>query len=638
MKMKNLFPVLLTLVLLVLFSSCQEDGLEPLAPIDESSSEEFSQRKRTCISHEHTQHLMQDADYSSKRQKMLQAFEKVNLQRVNFKAQCSSPVLVPVAIHFQGVSNPDAACLRQLAITQINILNDDYAGTNSDISKWTGQAASAFPGVSNGEACLKFVIADQNHPSGYGLNNGDLAVTVNRTQGDQVDNWSGYVNIYVMPNTGALGYAPLGGQGNGDGVVIDASAFGSGQGCSNIAPESPFNLGRTLTHEMGHYLLLDHIWGDGCGVDDEVSDTPDQAQDHSGCPSLSTSSCGSTDMHMNYMDYTNDECMYMFSAGQASRMTNYVTASLGALTNNVSNVYSGSANTGGGNTDGGDTSDDNTDDNTDDGTTDGGGNTDGGDTDSSDNGGGDTDNGGTDTDNGDVGTDEGTACASPTTSTVEEINPSKVKIDWADAADAIRYQVRYRVEGGGSWSKKGAANSQKNLNNLTADLYEYQIRTRCVDGWQAWSAVQTFDLSVDGGGDDEGADEGTDFSFGTVDIQVTLDDYGSETSWELYDASNSLIASGGPYEDGKSGQIESTLVDLEDGCYEIDLLDAFGDGMCCDYGNGGLEVLDADGQSLVSFDGNFGTYELVQFCVENGQARITKRERDSKKVARGKKK
>lgn len=618
MKMKNLFPVLFTLILLVLFSSCQEDGLEPINPID-ATTEEVSQRKRTCLSHEHTQHLMQDADYSAKRQKMLQAFDKVNLERVNFKAQCSSPVLVPVAIHFQGVSNPDEACLRQLAVSQINILNDDYAGTNSDISKWTGQAASAFPGVSNGEACLKFVIADQNHPSGYGLNNGELAITVNRTQGDQVNNWAGYVNIFVQPNTGALGYSPLGGLGNGDGVVIDASAFGSGQGCSNIAPEAPYNLGRTLTHEMGHYLLLDHIWGDGCGVDDEVSDTPDQAQDNSGCPSLSASSCGSTDMHMNYMDYTNDECMYMFSAGQATRMTNYVSASLGALTSNISNVFSGSVNTGGGNTGDGDTGGGDTGD----GDTDGG--TDGGDTSGDDNGG---------VDNGDGGTNEGSACASPTTSTVEEINPSKVRIDWADATDAIRYQVRYRVEGSASWSKKGAANSHKNLNNLSADLYEYQIRTRCADGWQPWSATQTFDLVVDGGGNDDG----TDIGFGIVDIQVTLDDYGSETSWELYDASNTLIASGGPYEDGKSGQIESTLVDLEDGCYEIDLLDSFGDGMCCDYGNGGLEVLNAAGQSLVSFDGNFGTYELVQFCVENGQARITKRDRDNKKVARGKKK
>lgn len=634
MNLKNLFPVLLTFVFIVFLSSCQDDDLEPLT-VDEITSEEFSERTRTCLSHDHTQHLMQDPAYRAKKQKMLDAFEKVNLERGNFKAQCASPVLVPVAVHYQGVNSPDAGCLRQLAINQIDILNADYAGTNSDINKWTGQAASAFPGVSNGEACLKFVIADQNHPSGYGLNNGDLAVTVNRTQGDQVNNWAGYVNIYVQFNTGLLGYAPLGGIGNGDGVVIDASAFGSGQGCGTIAPQAPFNLGRTLTHEMGHYLLLDHIWGDGCGIDDEVSDTPDQAQDNSGCPGLNTSSCGSTDMHMNYMDYTNDACMYMFSAGQASRMTNYVTASLGSLTSNVSNVYSGSGNTGGGNIGGEDTTDDDTtggenNDNTDTGDTDNG-ETDSGSTDNGDTDGGDTDTG----DDGGDQTDNGASCTSPTGSTVEVINASKVKIDWADATDAIRYQVRYRTTGGGSWSRKNAANSQKNLTNLTADIYEYQIRTRCVDGWQAWSVTQSFDLSV---GEIESDDESTDVGSGAFSVQVTLDDYGSETSWQLYDASNKLMASGGPYEDGQAGKVISTSLDLIDGCYEIDLYDAYGDGMCCDYGDGGLEVLSASGQSLVSVDGRFGTYELVQFCVEKGQARITKRERDNKKLSRGKKK
>jgi len=180
------------------------------------------------------------------------------------------------------------------------------------VSQWNNQASARFPGVSNGEACIRFVIADQNHPAGYGLSNGSPAITVNRTQGDQVNNWSGYLNIFVRGNTGVLGYAPLGGAGNGDGVVIDAAAFGTGQGCGAVSPEAPYNLGRTLTHEVGHYFLLD------------------------------------TDMHMNYMDYTNDACMYMFSAGQATRMDNYLTASLSNLSSNASTVVSGSSSTGGG--------------------------------------------------------------------------------------------------------------------------------------------------------------------------------------------------------------------------------------------------------------------------------------------------
>ena len=59
-------------------------------------------------------------------------------------------------------------------------------------------------------------------------------------------------------------------------------------------------------------------------MDDEVQDTPDQSDSYGGCPSLGAQTCGSADMHMNYMDYTDDLCMYMFSAGQASRMENYL--------------------------------------------------------------------------------------------------------------------------------------------------------------------------------------------------------------------------------------------------------------------------------------------------------------------------
>ncbi len=612
MKLKNLFPLMLVIIAMTFLSSCQEDNFND-DPSTDTSEVPFAQKKRTCLTHEHTQHLMQDPVYQAKRQKMLLAFEKVNVERANFKVQCSSPVLIPVAIHYQGVNDPNATCLNQLAINQINTLNEDYAGTNSDISKWTSQAASFFPGVDNGETCMKFVIADQNHPSGYGLNNGDLAITINRTQGDQVNNWSGYINIFVQFNTGVLGYAPLGGLGNGDGVVIDAAAFGSGQGCGSIAPEAPYNLGRTLTHEMGHYLLLDHIWGDGCGVDDDVSDTPDQAQDNAGCPSLGTTSCGSNDMHMNYMDYTNDACMYMFSGGQSARMSNYLSSSLSALTSNVSNVYSGSTNAGSGDTNDDDTSDGST-----------------GEEDTEED---DTNDGETGEEETEEEIDDELACASPTLSTTEILSPTKVKIDWADITDAIRYQVRYRVTGTSQWERKNASNSQKNLNNLSTSEYHYQIRTRCSDGWQAWSSIQTFDLSID-----EESDEGTDSESGSYKVQVTLDEYGSETSWELYDASNNLVASGGPYEDGQEGQVKTKNVDLEDGCYEIDLYDAFGDGMCCDYGDGGLEIVDANGTSLISSDGNFGTYELIEFCVENGRARITKRERDNKKLSRGKKK
>ena len=658
MNLKNLWGIFLILGL-VLASSCENDFDDFEQDAIVVSNHESA--KRICLSNEHTQSLLEDPDYREKRVLMLSNFEKFSAQ-FNIKASCAEPTIVPVAIHYQGVSNPNESCLRALAIDQINRLNMDYTGENSDISSWTNQAAAHFSGVSNGEMCVNFVIADQNHPSGYGLANGDLAITINRTQGDQVNNWAGYINIFVQPNTGFLGYAPLGGSGNGDGVVIDASAFGSGQGCGNVSPEAPYDLGRTLTHEMGHYLLLDHIWGNGCGVDDEVNDTPDQASDYGGCPNLGASSCGSTDMHMNYMDYTNDACMYMFSAGQDSRMTNFLLSNLNAVISNASNVYSGGGGTGGScsspsgltvNVQGENTaqvswnaaasatqynvryrvSGTSSYQNQSIGTTsitlsslqagttyEVGVQTVCGATTSS------FSSNQTFTTTGNSG-GGGDICEAPTAPIVKERSASSVLVDWENITGAIRYNIRYRLTGTNSWARKGASKSKKVLKNLQPAAYEYQLRTKCADGWTGWSQKFGFDLGTGGGSGDN-----------SVKIVVTLDEYGSETTWELYDNTNQLLASDGPFQDGQSGTQKTKTIDLPDGCYEIDLYDDFGDGICCDYGNGKFEVLNSNDAILASSDGIFGSYELISFCITNGSARITKRVKDPKKLNRGKKK
>src|SRR5690606_13054468 len=114
---------------------------------------------------------------------------------------------------------------------------------------------------------------------------------------------------------GILGYAQFpGGSSSTDGVVILYSSLPGGSA-------APYNQGRTATHEVGHYLNLRHIWGDGrCNRDDFVTDTPTSDAPNYGCPSYPTVNCRSNDMTMNYMDYTDDACMYMFSEGQKSRM------------------------------------------------------------------------------------------------------------------------------------------------------------------------------------------------------------------------------------------------------------------------------------------------------------------------------
>ena len=146
-----------------------------------------------------------------------------------------------------------------------------------------------------------------------------------------LDAWnaSKYLNLWVCNlSGGVLGYAQFpGGAAATDGVVILTTAFGKGGSAA-----SPFNLGRTATHEVGHWLNLRHIWGDANCGNDLVSDTPTQQTSNYGCPSFPHVTCsnGSNgDMFMNYMDYVDDRCMYMFSTGQSTRM-NALFASGGA--------------------------------------------------------------------------------------------------------------------------------------------------------------------------------------------------------------------------------------------------------------------------------------------------------------------
>lgn len=135
-----------------------------------------------------------------------------------------------------------------------------------------------------------------------------------------------YMNVWVMsmsggilgyaqfPETSLAGMSTAGQDPDTDGVVIGYNYFGN---MGNVS--APFDAGRTATHEVGHYLGLRHIWGDGgCGVDDYCDDTPASDGANYGCPN--TTSCSSVDMVENYMDYTDDACMNIFTIDQTARM------------------------------------------------------------------------------------------------------------------------------------------------------------------------------------------------------------------------------------------------------------------------------------------------------------------------------
>jgi hypothetical protein len=146
----------------------------------------------------------------------------------------------------------------------------------------------------------------------------DDAIKSTADGGDNAWDSKSYLNIWIGNLQTSLGYASTpGSEASKDGVVLSYNAFGT------INSLAPYNLGRTAVHEIGHWLGLKHIWGDTYCGDDGVSDTPAQSNYTAGCPNTFRSSCGNNilgDMYMNYMDFTNDACMNMFTTGQKDRM------------------------------------------------------------------------------------------------------------------------------------------------------------------------------------------------------------------------------------------------------------------------------------------------------------------------------
>ena len=264
---------------------------------------------------------------------------RVIQQAVRARASFQMTTLyIPVAVHFPEGDEADRACLEALAQNQIDSVNADYQGVNVDISNWAGDSP-LYPNTTTGMIDVVFCIATQNHPTDSTGNlidpdlvEGSRAVSIGYDFGGGADsdiNWAGYLNILVKDAGGTtLGYSPLGGNiALGDSVVLNTFAIGSGAGCTGYNPGAPYNLGRTLTHELGHFLNLKHTFSGSCASDDGFTDTPNIINSNYGCPAAgSISGCvaGENALSMNYMDYSDDACMYMFTEQQLAEVQTYL--------------------------------------------------------------------------------------------------------------------------------------------------------------------------------------------------------------------------------------------------------------------------------------------------------------------------
>jgi len=246
-----------------------------------------------------------------------------------------------------------------------------------------------------------------------------------------------YLNIWVCNiGNGILGYATFpGGNAAVDGVVLDYSCTGTGG--STLAP---FNLGRTATHEVGHWLNLRHIWGDANCGSDFVTDTPVHATSNYNChthPKQTSCSGGGAEMFMNYMDYVDDNCMQMFTTGQKVRMRAILDGGVRAsLASSPGCLPPGTG-----------------------------------------------------------------TCNIPTGIASSNVTSTSATISWAAVTGATSYSVQYKTNGTTTWSTISSATNSVGITGLSpATTYNVQVASVCTGGQSGYSSILNFTTTSGGTG------------------------------------------------------------------------------------------------------------------------------------------
>lgn len=267
-------------------------------------------------------------------------------------------VQIPVVVHV--VYNVNNAATQNISdsivYSQIDQLNNDYRKLNSD----TVNIRNEFKGLA-ADIMVEFKLADfdpdGNPTSGIirksttktsflNFASSGIADDVKYSSEGGSDAWdrNKYLNLWscdmsFLGSTFILGYAQFPGDtAPTDGVVIQYQYFGR----TEDAATYPNNLGRTATHEVGHWLGLRHIWGDddGCDSTDYVDDTPNATKASEQDCNKTKNTCNDSatfftndvpDMVENYMDYSTDSCMAMFTKGQSDRMWSFLQTSRSSL-------------------------------------------------------------------------------------------------------------------------------------------------------------------------------------------------------------------------------------------------------------------------------------------------------------------
>lgn len=292
--------------MLMLFSCQKEDNQNP---------ETTKASKRICASQEVLERQLKENPELAAKMSQIEAFTENAV--LNQSRLVNGRIEIPVVVNVLYRTAAQNISLAQIQ-SQIDVLNKDFNAQNSDFN----QVPTLFSGVKANVGItfvLDQVIRKSTTKSSWGTRD-----AIKKTKQGGLDPTSPSTKLNFWVGTiggGILGYAQFpGGSSATDGVVIDPLYFGVS---SNSGSSYPYNLGRTATHEVGHWLNLRHIWGDATCGNDLVADTPSHNAANYGAPTYphySTCSGTPVEMTMNYMDYTDDRAMYMFTNGQKARI------------------------------------------------------------------------------------------------------------------------------------------------------------------------------------------------------------------------------------------------------------------------------------------------------------------------------
>lgn len=307
-----------------------------LAALTLTAANTFAQKNK-CSSAQHLQEAMaKDAGLRAR----MEATEKQTQRWIaaqKTKRNAASLYTIPVVVHVIYNADSENVSNEQI-LSQLIVMNNDFRKMNPDTldSSHAFSDKTADTGI---EFCLASIDPSGNPTTGITRTKTSVATwtdelqpSIKSTADGGHDNWdpTKYLNLYVVNLDGTtLGFATfpdeLASSPSADGVVIRFEAFGT-IGTAGVGTFAANNGGRTATHEVGHWLNLRHIWGDTTCGNDFVDDTEIADQANYNCPAFphnANSSCGTGangEMYMNYMDYVDDNCMHMFTKGQAARM------------------------------------------------------------------------------------------------------------------------------------------------------------------------------------------------------------------------------------------------------------------------------------------------------------------------------